>query len=54
VRTLRDQYVLESFYRIQLTSEIQLTPDIQFIFNPSLNQTEDLIVVVGGRARFSF
>lgn len=54
VRSLRDQYVLESFYRIQLTSEIQLTPDIQFIFNPSLNPSEDLIVVVGGRARFTF
>ena len=54
VRTLRDQYVVESFYRIQLTSEIQLTPDIQFIFKPSLNPTEDLIVVVGGRARMSF
>jgi porin len=54
VRSLRDQYVVESFYRIQLTSQIQLTPDIQFIFNPSLNPTEDMIVIVGGRARISF
>ena len=48
---LRTQYVLESFYRIQLFSIVQVTPDIQFIINPSNNPKQDLIVVYGIRFR---
>jgi len=51
VSGIRDQYVVEAFYRLQLTPELQLTPDIEFIVNPSFNPTEDLIVVFGLRAR---
>lgn len=51
---LRDQYVLEAFHRLQLTPELQITPDVQFIIDPSLNPRDDLIVVIGARARFAF
>jgi carbohydrate-selective porin OprB len=33
--TQRDQYALEAFWRFQLTKRIELTPDVQFIVNPS-------------------
>jgi len=48
---LRTQYVIESFYRIQLLNVLQVTPDIQFIVNPSDNPEEDFIVVYGIRFR---
>jgi porin len=48
------QYVLESFYRIQLYSILQVTPDIQFIINPSINPEQDLIVACGIRFRVAF
>jgi porin len=51
VAGLRDQYVIEAFYRLQLTPEFQLTPDVQFIVDPSFNTAQDLIVVFGLRAR---
>jgi len=50
---LRTQYVFESFYRIQLLSMLQVTPDIQFIINPSDNPGQDLIVVYGIRLRIA-
>ena len=51
---LRTQYVLESFYRIRLYSILQVTPDIQFIINPSNNPEHDLIVVYRIRFRVAF
>jgi hypothetical protein len=34
---LRDQYVFEGFYRFQLTSQLAVTPDLQWILHPTLN-----------------
>lgn len=51
---VRDQYVFEAFHRLQLTPELQIAPDLQFILDPSLNPSEDLIVVLGMRVRFAF
>ena len=51
---LRDQYVLEAFYRLQITPELELTPDIQLIIHPSLNSQQDVIGVFGARARLNF
>jgi len=51
---LRDQYVAELFYRLQVTPEFQLTPDLQFILDPSRNPQDDFIVVFGMRARLAF
>jgi len=53
-RTLRDQYVLEAFYRVQVFPYIQLTPDLQVIFNPSKNRNDSTIVILGLRTRVLF
>jgi hypothetical protein len=34
---LRDQYILELFYRYQLTSNLAITPDVQYILRPYLD-----------------
>ena len=52
-RDLRDQFMVEGFYRLQLTPAIQLTPDVQFIINPSNAPSEDHVWVVGVRLRIS-
>ena len=51
--SLGDQYALELFYRIDLTEQFTLTPDIQLIRNPAMNPTEDTIWVFGIRARLA-
>ncbi len=53
-RALRDQYVTEAFYRVQLTPNIQLTPGFQVIVNPSENPDDDLIGVFEVRFRLAF
>lgn len=53
-RALRDQYVLEAFYRFQVTPHTNLTPDIQVTFDPSENPVEETIVVGGIRLRTLF
>ena len=52
--SFRDQYVTELFYRLQVTPEFQLTPDLQFILFPSQNPGDDFIAVFGMRARLAF
>jgi porin len=39
--TLRDEYVTEVFWRTQLTPLIQLTPSVQFWFDPSMTPGDD-------------
>jgi porin len=51
---LRDQYVTELLYRLQVTPEFQLTPDLQFVLFPSQNPQNDFVVVLGLRARLAF
>jgi porin len=51
---LRDQYVLETFYRYQLTENLAFTPDVQLILNPALNPTQDKVWVYSLRARVTF
>ena len=50
---LDDQYAFELFYRLQVTKELAITPDIQFLMNPALNPDEDNIWVFGLRARLA-
>jgi porin len=50
---LRDQYSFEVYYRIQVTKEIAITPDVQLLIDPALNTDEDKIWVFGLRARLS-
>jgi porin len=51
---LRDQYILELFYRYQLTSNLAITPDVQYILRPSLDPTKLEAWVVGLRTRLVF
>ncbi len=50
---LDDQYSFELFYRLQITKELAITPDIQFLINPAQNPDEDNIWVFGLRARIA-
>ena len=47
----REQYGIEAYYRIQLTRELAITPDIQYIIDPSGNPTADSTVVLSLRLR---
>ena len=48
---LDDQYSAELFYRLQLTQNLAITPDVQLIIDPALHPDDDVIVVFGLRAR---
>jgi len=50
---LDNQFGVEAFYRIQVTNEIAITPDIQYLMNPALNPLENSIWVFGLRLRIS-
>ena len=50
---LRTQYGLEAYYRLQVTNEFALTPDLQLIFNPATNPATDHIAIFSLRARLS-
>ncbi|UCH74433.1 MAG: carbohydrate porin [Rhodospirillales bacterium] len=50
---LDDQYTAELFYRFQLFQNFAITPDVQVIANPALNPFEDVIYVLGLRARLT-
>ena len=53
-RALKDQYVLEAFYRFHVTPLTHITPDIQVIFEPAKNPTEDVVTVGSVRLRTLF
>ncbi|MDD2711200.1 MAG: carbohydrate porin [Verrucomicrobiae bacterium] len=42
------QTTMETYYRIQLTQSIQLTPDLQLVMNPSYADGDNKTIVVGG------
>ena len=50
---LDDQYTAELFYRLQLTQNLAVTPDVQMITNPALNQGEDTMWISGLRTRLA-
>lgn len=52
--TLRDQYVVETFYRFYLTPYTHLTPDVQVVIDPANAPTKDAITVFGLRLRTLF
>jgi porin len=47
---LDDEYVFETSYKVQLTPNFSLTPDIQYVKNPAKNPDESSEWVVGLRA----
>lgn len=50
---LPDQYTAEFFYRIQLSQNFAITPDLQYVKDPALNPGEDSQWYLGLRARLS-
>jgi porin len=50
----RDQYGAELYFRVQLTNEIAITPDIQYIKNPTNNLDVDSLFVFSVRVRAAF
>ncbi len=51
---LNDQYTFETYYRLQLSQRIQLTPSLQYLVDPALNPEDSSILVFGLRARVAF
>jgi porin len=41
------------FYRFQLTEQLAITPDIQYLVDPALDPDEDNLWVFGLRARLA-
>ena len=53
-KSLRSQYTSECFYRLQVTQNLTITPDIQVIYKPSFNTAKDWVAIAGLRVRVSF
>ncbi len=52
-RALDDQSMIDAYYRVQVTPEIQVGPTFQVIFDPVRNPDEDTIFIGGIRARIA-
>jgi porin len=50
---LDDQLSTEIFYRLQLSENFAVTPNVQYIIDPALNPNEDSIYILGIRARLA-
>lgn len=48
-----DQHTFELFYRLQLSQKIAITPDVQFVVNPALNEQQNSIFIYGIRSRIA-
>ena len=53
-KSLRDQITSEIFYRVQVTQNLTLTPDLQVTYQPSLTLGTKWLFVPGLRMRFVF
>ncbi len=53
-KTARNQMTSELFYRLQVTQNLVLTPDVQIFYKPSFNLNKDWITVIGLRFRLVF
>lgn len=51
-KNLQDQYLIEAYYRLQLTPHFQVSPDIQVLIHPTYNPKKDVIGVFGVRVRY--
>jgi len=48
---LKSEKLLETSYRFQMSPNLSLLPNLQIIVDPANNPTEDLIWIIGLRAR---
>jgi porin len=50
---VKDQYTAEIFYRFNLTAHLEITPDLQYIINPTFNSNESSLLYYGIRGRIT-
>jgi hypothetical protein len=53
-RTLRDQYGIETYWKILFAEDLWVTPNLQLIFNPTYNTTKTVLAVGGIKLRLFF
>lgn len=53
-KQLRKEQVIEVYYRHQLGRFVRVTPDIQFVIDPTYNPVDGLVVVLGLRVQATF
>ena len=51
---LRDEWVVESSYKVQFSPTFSLMPDLQLLVNPANNPAQDTVWVLGVRGLLSF
>ena len=51
--SLREQTTMETFLKIKLAQNIEITPSFQLLFNPALNPVNDHIQIYGLRVRIT-
>ncbi|MBT8469398.1 MAG: carbohydrate porin, partial [Deltaproteobacteria bacterium] len=52
--TLRDQYGIETYWKILFAEDLWVTPNLQLIFNPTYNTTKTVLAVGGIKLRLFF
>ncbi|RXP60927.1 hypothetical protein EC396_04540 [Lutibacter sp. HS1-25] len=50
---LKDQYLSEIFYKLQIVPHVEFTPNIQLIINPALNTNTNFTTIFGARGRIN-
>ena len=53
-RALRDQYGIETYWKILFAEDLWVTPNLQLIFNPTYNTTKTVLAVGGIKLRLFF
>ncbi len=53
-KSLPSQISTEFYYRFQLSQNLAITPNVQWISNPALNSQTDQVWIFGLRTRFTF
>ena len=51
--SLRNQYTAEAYYRFYLTEHLEITPDLQWVYHPSLNPEKTSLVYFELRERMT-
>lgn len=51
---MRDETLVEAYYRIGLSPSLALTPDVQVVVDPAANDEDDTVVVLGVRLQMRF
>jgi porin len=51
--SLDDENMIDAYYRVQLTPEIEVGPTLEVIFDPVRNPDDDTVFVAGFRVRIA-